>query len=413
MKNWILILLVFSTISCSSQKKNKSDWIKDIDILKKELPKRHKNLFFKNDKSVFEKGLDKIKLQQENLSDFEIAVKLQQLIASFGDSHTFVKWQKYINNKKILPIRLYWFKDGLYITKTTKENKELLGQKVLEINGNSISKIADSLSTLITVDNKAIIKSKIPKLIILPQILDFFNFSNNADYEIEIETINGIKSIHKIEPYVLNSKKLINITIDSIAYCWTNNRISFTENFIDKDSVYYLQYNQCVNKSKIAGKGKNHTITFDKYKKKVFRTIKKKNPKKIIFDMRFNSGGSSYQGTKFVKQLAGFKEINQKGKLFVIIGRNTFSSAIINTMDFVENTNAIIVGEITGGKPNHYGEIRDFELPFSKLKVIYSTKYFKRIEKEMNTIKPNIVIETSFVDFINGIDPVYEWIIKQ
>ncbi len=411
MKNLIIILLSFITISCSSQNENKTDWIKDIEFLKTELPKKHKNLFFKNDKSTFENGLDQIKLQQANLSDFEIAIKLQQLIASFGDSHTSVKWKKYIDNKKILPIRLYWFSDGIYVTKTTKANKELLGKKITGINGNSIAKITDSLSTLITVDNKAIIKDKIPKLIIITQLLDFFDFSNGREYSIEVETKNGIKSTIPIKPYVLNTEKLINITIDTIAYCWRNTRISFTEKFVD--NVYYLQYNQCVNKSKTEKKGKNNTISFNEYKKKVFKTIKEKSPDKLIFDMRFNSGGNSYQGTKFINQLAKQKGINQKGKLFVIIGRKTFSSAIINTLDFIENTNAIIVGENTGGKPNHYGEIRSFELPNSRVTIIYSTKYFKRTDREMNTIKPDIEIGTSFNDFINGIDPIFEWIKKQ
>ncbi len=410
MKNWIIITFLFLTISCSSQNDKEIDWKEDIDFLKKELPKRHKNLFFKIDKSDFENKIEKIK--NNSLSDFETAIKLQQVIASIGDSHTSIIWKKYINPKKLLPLRFYWFSDGIYIKQTTKNYKELLGKKVTEINGNSISKITDSLSSLITVDNNAIIKSKIPKLLILIQLLDYFKFSNNNTYEIAVETPQGIKSTHKLKSYTLNTQKLISIPISNTAYCWKNNRISFTENYIEKDKIYYLKYNQCSKNSKIPNK-KNKLISFDNYKKHIFKTIKKNRPDKLIFDMRFNSGGSSYQGTKLIKQLAELKEINQKGKLFVIIGRRTFSSAIINTLDFIENTNAIIVGEKTGGKPNHYGEIRSFILPKSKLKVIYSTKYFKQTSKEMNTITPTVEIETTFNDYINGIDPIYEWIKNQ
>jgi len=412
MKNWIIIILSFLTISCSSQNNKDIDWKEDIDFLKKELPKRHKNLFFKISKSDFENQLEKIKIQNDSLSNFETALKLQQVIANIGDSHTSIILKKYINPKKLLPLRFYWFSDGIFIKQTTENYRELLGRKITSINGHSISKIADSLSSLITVDNNAIVKNKIPKLLFLTQLLDYFKFSTNNTYEIEVETPQGIKSTHKIKPYTVNTQKLISIPINNIAYCWQNQRISFTENFIKKDNIYYLQYNQCSKKSKVPNK-KNDIISFDDYKKQVFKTIKKEKPNKLIFDMRFNGGGGSAQGTRFIKQLAEFKDINQKGKLFVIIGRRTFSSAIINTMDFIKNTNAFIVGETTGGKPNHYGEIRSFKLPNSKLKVIYSTKYFNRIKKEMNTITPDIEIETFFNDYINGIDPVYEWIKKQ
>ncbi len=42
-------------------------------------------------------------------------------------------------------------------------------------------------------------------------------------------------------------------------------------------------------------------------------------------------------------------------------------------------TNPILVGEPTGGKPNSYGEISSFLLPNSGLVVNYSTKYFEQV----------------------------------
>ena len=71
--------------------------------------------------------------------------------------------------------------------------------------------------------------------------------------------------------------------------------------------------------------------------------------KKVIFDMRHNGGGSSAQGTALIKAIAKKKNINQKGTLFVVIGRQTFSSAIINTVDFKKHTQATILGEPTAG----------------------------------------------------------------
>ena len=73
----------------------------------------------------------------------------------------------------------------------------------------------------------------------------------------------------------------------------------------------------------------------------------------------------------------------------------------------------IFVGEETGGKPNHFGEVRSFKLPNSGLEVSYSTKYFKKSDKYINSFTPDYIIKESFVDLKKGIDPVYDWIEKQ
>lgn len=168
-----------------------SDWITDIEFLKTELPAKHKDFFFKQNKSTFEKELEEIKSHQNELSDFEIAIKLQQLIAKFGDSHTGIKWNKYIQKDKIIPIKAIWFKDGIYIIKTTKKNKSILGNKIKGINGTDISIIIDKFSSLITIDNQAVIYKNIPELLVSIQLLEYFNIVKNEKIEFELETNNG------------------------------------------------------------------------------------------------------------------------------------------------------------------------------------------------------------------------------
>lgn len=82
-------------------------------------------------------------------------------------------------------------------------------------------------------------------------------------------------------------------------------------------------------------------------------------------------------------------------------------------MDFKRMTHAIFVGEETSGKPNHFGEVKNFQLPTSQLTVNYSTKYFKYNKKDVSTLVPDVKIEMSFSDLMKGIDPIYEWIKQQ
>jgi hypothetical protein len=80
----------------------------------------------------------------------------------------------------------------------------------------------------------------------------------------------------------------------------------------------------------------------------------------------------------------------------------------LNALRLKAETKAILVGEPTGQKPNAYGEVRTMTLPHSKLLVQYSTKYFKTVEGDPPTLPPDISVDRSSWDYINGRDPVLE-----
>jgi hypothetical protein len=105
--------------------------------------------------------------------------------------------------------------------------------------------------------------------------------------------------------------------------------------------------------------------------------------------------------------------LNQKGRLFVIIGRATYSAAMVNAIDFRKDTNAILVGEPIGERPNSYSENDEMTLPHSRLVVSYSTRYYKFVDEDVPAVLPDTHIETAWVEFQAGRDPVMEWIMQQ
>lgn len=416
LKFYLIGLLVFTGINgiAQTQTEKTVDWNSDIQYLKKELPLRHKDLFFQMPESEYERKLDYLSSQVSLFNDFEIAVKLQQLIARIGDSHTSVDYTKYIYSEKMLPLRLYWFSDGIYIMQTIKEYENLLGSKITRINDFGIQTVVDSLSTMITVDNQALIKSKIPNMISVLQLLEYFGFAKGNVIKVEVESAQGQLTKSEITASKANPVNIIGVKPDSLAFCWQNPRAIFIDKYFDSEGILYVQYNKCTSKEMEELQGKSSSLpSFLEFGNKVFDIIQNMPVKKFIFDLRFNGGGSSIQGTEFVSKLSGYPISKQDKRIYVVIGRQTFSSAIINAMDFKHRTKAIFVGEETGGKPNHFGEVRNFQLPSSKLIINYSTKYFTESKEDLKSIKPDVIIEPSFSDYKKGLDPVYEWIRKQ
>jgi hypothetical protein len=412
---WIFGLMIVQ--ACHSQNMNPADWHADLEYFSKELPKRHYDLFHVKGENYFSQGIEKLRSAAGELSDLEIAIRLQQLVASMGDSHTRVNMSQFVDKKQILPLHLFWFSDGLYVLHTTPENEEILGHRITSINQTPIKTVVDSLSTLVTIDNQAILKSSIPKMLTLIQVLKYFGFAEGQKIEIGVKDGKGRKSSYALEAATMNRKNRIMFKPDSLALCYRNERIFFIDYYIPNDKTYYIQYNKCWSKELEIkyrkGKNANRMPSFREFEEKVLNSLEMKPIEKIIFDLRFNGGGNSSQGTALIKKLAAFADKNPEKEVFVILGRYTFSSAILNAMDFKKWTTATFVGEETGGKPNHFGEVKSFRLPQSGLRIDYSTKYFKRTESPSNSLKPDIEIESDFNDFKRGIDPVYEWIKEQ
>lgn len=415
MKNLIVLTLLFACFTVFAQNDKSIDWNADIEYLKVELPKNHYDLYMVKSEQDFFRGLDNIAKIQHQFSDFEVAVKLQQLIASFGDSHTALNLKPFLDYNKILPIGLMWFNDGLWVQATTKSNEILLGAKLVEINGHGISEIIDSLSTISAMDNLASVKKSAPKTIPAIQFLEYFGFAAQPETKLTLEK-DGETLAYLIHPERMNRNNMVRVFPKPIPLCYQNTRLPFWSKVLTEDNVFYIQYNKCWSRE-YPPSGFNGDVqklpSFSAFHKAIVDSIQQNDFDKVVFDVRFNGGGNSYQGTKLIEELSTIDKINRKGKLYVITGRDSYSSAIINIMDFTNMTNAILVGEETSGKPNHLGEIRSLKLPSSALSLQYSTKYFKRTDKDLKTITPEKIIESSFTEFKHGHDPVVEWILEQ
>ena len=414
----ISLLAVGIVLSLTMYSQNeKIDWNTDLDYLANELSEKHYNFFAEKSKDDFLSGINAIKQESEKLNDFQVALKTQQLIAKFGDSHTRLNFNRLLSANQILPIHLFWTSDGLFVIHTTPENETILGSQVLSINNIPIKTIIDSLSTLFTVDNQATIRISIPQFIPSLQILEYFGFTNTEQVELGLRTSANQNQSYILKPSTMNRNNSVSFKPDSIAFSIKNGNLTFTDSYFPNDKIYYILYNQCLSKEVVLEYGNKEMAdklpSFKEFEEKIFETLKNNSVEKIVFDMRWNGGGNSAQGTAFIEKLAKFLETNPTIKTYVVLGRATFSSAIINAMDFKRLTNAVFIGEETAGKPNHFGEVRNLQLPTSKLAVNYSTKFFKYTGEEVNTITPDIQIEMSFSDFKKGIDPVYEWIKKQ
>jgi hypothetical protein len=93
----------------------------------------------------------------------------------------------------------------------------------------------------------------------------------------------------------------------------------------------------------------NINQTYEDFLNELFTFIDTNEIEKLVIDFRDNNGG--VPGPNIAEEIKKRDKINQKGKLFVIVNRGTFSAPIKHSVYLKEFTNALIFGEPTGEMP--------------------------------------------------------------
>lgn len=400
----ICFILILCITGCESQYlggDRVTRWKKDLNYLSAALPKKHANLFFNTSKENFNMEIKALQNSLDNLKDEEIVDGIYKIVASIGDTHTSV----YKESLNVYPIQFYFFNEGIYVINTTSEYKESLYSKLIKINGVDIEEVQKVLLPLIVLDNEAIVKKVMPKYLMNPEILYGVNVvPDTQKTSFTFENKKGEKftlDINSVNRKNFNDQLVISKYDSSYPLYMQESKLYYWYKYLDKEKTVYFKYNRCQSKEK---------NDIEAFTKELLNFLDSHPVEKFVIDIRDNSGGSDKYIKPFIDWLKE-KDINGKNRLFVIVGRSTFSSAIINAVMLKKETNATFIGEATGGKPNHYGAVSSFELPNSKISIQYSKQYNKTSEDDSNTFMPDKVIDISIKDYLSKKDPVLEYIL--
>ncbi|MDP5275977.1 S41 family peptidase [Chengkuizengella axinellae] len=403
-KGLFSMIVVFFIAGCSQEEiimesmLTTEMWLEDIEEFAQRLPAKQVDFYSLIDEDDFYQKIELFKIDVPHLNDAQIKVRLNQIISSLGVAHTGMGGY-FIDEK--YPFDFYWFDEGIFVRNTTKEYEEALYTKLVKLNGIEINHVIKQVSSVISYENEYWLKKKIPSYLLIPEVLyglgiiEDMNKKTSFSFENEEGEVLDL-IVSKID----NPNFVIKNELNPLFY--QNKDQNYWFEYLPKTKIVYIQYNQCMEMKE---------MPFDHFVKEVFDFMDNNETDKLVIDLRDNTGGDSSIFAPFFKAIEKH-ELNQKGKLYVLIGGRTFSSARINSMELKQYTNAILVGEPTGAKPNSYGESQVFKLKNSGILVQYSTKYFNMDKKDLDALYPDLEVPYTIEDFKNGIDPFLEMVIN-
>lgn len=415
----VIITMLFSSCGTAENKPavngnidnlTEKQWIEDIDYLHEKLPQKHKKLYHSLKKQDFDKEIADLKKDVPKLKGYEIKGRLAQIVASVGDAHTSLSLG--FNENNIYPVGLWWFGKDLRVITTDKQNKDIIGEKLVSINNIPVDEIMNKINSLISHENGQWLKVINVKYISVPDVLKLLNITADDKAEFSFsDDKGGIKKL-SLSPERLTDDIIVramDLMPDKPVRLQYNakdpNLNLYWYKYIPEDKILYFQYNQCIDRNT----AKNNSLPdFNQFSDGLIKAIDSNDIDKFVVDLRFNTGGDSSLMTKLVSRLKNIQKLKGKGKIFVMTSRQTFSSGVMACMDFKDKTQAIFYGEPTGGNVNGYGDIKMLTLPNSGLQVSYSTKYFHESDNYKEGFVPDVAVNQSFDHYMKGIDDVYE-----
>jgi tetratricopeptide (TPR) repeat protein len=395
-------------------------WKWDLDFLVRRMEQMHWSLYAKVPKETFLTEIRRLQADAPKLSADRARARLSRILALVGDGHTtlaaFAEGEKSVRR---LPLHLYAFRDGLFVLGAPESRRELVGAKVLKVGPLEADDALAKVRPYCSVDNDMGYAAGTPLRLTQLGALQEIEAATGDDAEFTFRLRDGTTRSVRIAPEAVARPTVRISGYYRPGYIYANAESQNPRPLYQRDVQIPLTL-ETLGDVKAVYVGfhavaENDGESFAAFVKRLMKRIEGEKAEYLVIDMRVNGGGNTDLVRPLIDALIRDDRINRPGHLFVIIGRSTFSAAQ-NTVNLLEaNTHATFVGEPTGSRPNFVGESTYLVLPYSKLRVYCSSRYWQHGDStdRRNWVPPQIAAELSCQDFLDNRDPCLEAILER
>jgi hypothetical protein len=425
-----------SAFSWDSSTARTKGWQADLDtVLVSFLPRDRS--FDPPTRARFIKTIHGLRDSVNALTDAQLTVRLAAAVAMSHNAHTRLYL---LRNRTVLrryPIRLWWFGKDLVVVRAKPEQASLLGGRLVMLAGKPVEELAAAVAPLYAA-NPSWARYMSSYLLTSPEILQGLGLSLGNEIAITVELPGKRMVATQIAPMDLERSDqpveawwdlspfgpqvqgpwLSAILPDSTnlpLYLRHFDRAYWREE-VPSARMLYVQYNRAENQP--GGE------TIHAFGDSLLRRLGHEPPKKLVLDLRFNTGGNLDLADTLLRRIAALPLAQEPGRLFVITGRATFSAGITAVALLRQLARVTIAGEPAGDGLDFWAEGGNVLLRHTGLTLHYangfhsysSAEYPERkpyhYDLSVKDIGPDIPVETSLTEYLAGKDPVLDTIAK-
>jgi hypothetical protein len=396
------VVATFALAACGLAAAAPPETASDVELYLTELERIHPSPYHAISKADYRAAADRLIARLPQLDDDQLMVELLRLVALLGERDGHANMNPLSDHRRVLhlyPLATYEFADGVYVV-AAPGRPQLVGRKLVAIDGKPIADVLRLLDPLVTYDNALSLAAHRSPYLVSAEILHGLGitataaravFSVEGAADAAISPVNAGAYITALRPAYPNyldgmpkrSKPLFVQKRGTSQWLTT----------IDRDRSVYFAYNTV--------QGYPREIA-----DRLVRLARRPKTRRVIIDLR-NNGGGDINTYPYLLQSLKSRAVNKRGKLIVLIGRTTYSAAVHFAVDLKRGTRAIFMGEPTGGSPNHYSDTDPVPLPVSGYTINIPRIHFEKLPGQSGLqLDPDVAVPLTGADFFAGRDPV-------
>lgn len=394
------------------------NWSSDLAYAVEQLRLRHPDPFHDVTEAEFMARATELADRTDGLSDWQAAIEIQRLVALLGEGHTGLGYLQPEFGVRGYPLRFQSFSDGLFVQAVRPGQERLLGARLRAIGDVPVEEVERRIRAILSADNDSGRRRQIPFMLSVNIVLHVLGITPERDQaKYVLERVDGVRETVSLDSLpVAEVGEMLEPGLDiprgegwvrladgasHPGALWLKRTVDlyWFEHLADSRTLY-VQINRFYNRGE---------FDFGTFTKSVFDAYDRHQPDRLVIDLRHNTGGDHID-LPFVHEILKRPGLAERGRLFALIGRSTFSAAQTFVNHLEEHTDALFIGEETAQRPNMYGVVGRFELPSSGLRLSHSRYFIQGVDPAdfRQATAPHIPVDYTVSDHASGRDPALE-----
>ena len=376
-------------------------WRRDIDFLHEEAKRVNPEYRDKPFPPEVVRRLERLKRDVPRLSDEEIYTGMYAMLAPLRQGHT-VLWP--MPGARFLPLRFYVFPEGLYVIEGREGYAELAGARVVSIGKLPAEEAWRRLNALRSYDGEmelawgvfiladAAVLKGIGAIDSMERVDLGVEMRDGSSRKVSVTTKEGMPQ-ERIDRLVAPAGREPPLFLSHM------DRV-FWHVPMPKLDAFYVQVNNVADAP---------DETLEQYGRRLWTELGKSSAAHLILDLRHNNGGNSLTYPELLRTVIAFSRVPGH-RVYVLIGRRTYSAAANLITDLERLADAVFVGEASSECCRLHGDPTTAELPYSKVKaeltaVIWNLSSPADRRREMS---PHLPVRLTAKAYLAGEDPALE-----
>jgi hypothetical protein len=414
-----LIFFVAAANAAPPRSLSDDQWREDIQQAASAIKETHPAPFRNVKEEQFDAETAALIDRLPDLSDREIFVQLARLVSLLKDGHTRLVFARKQASRSpalevghnpgafegpqtlifdSLPVKFALFDDGLFIVSATREHRALVGARVVAFDDTPVDAALEKVFDVSFADNAWRARALAPSRLEMPDVLAALGIAAQAS-SVRLQLQHPETGPRDVTLTPEDEELLPADSFVKTAPRWLSrtSELKFHEVLGDHKAIYVqLNEMEAFPREPIAG-----------FVKQTFEDARKAGATRYVIDLRHNFGGSTQWNPVYVKAILQ-NGYDRFGRLYVLIGRNTYSAAASLVLSLLNYADPILVGEPMGEPPTHLGDPDRVRLKHSGLDLriskIYWHSYLAGEFRE--AIPPFLPVRYESRHYFSGEDPV-------